>query len=50
MSQSNGVLDHTSMKTSRLTTLYPKDLKEGDHFGNLRIEGSVIFVKQKDVN
>jgi hypothetical protein len=50
MSQSNGVLDHTSIKTSRLTTFYPKDLKERDHFGNLRMKGSVIISGHKDVN
>jgi hypothetical protein len=38
------------MKTSRLTTFYLEDLKERDNFGDLRIEGSGIFVRQKDVN
>jgi hypothetical protein len=38
------------MKTSRLATFYLKDLKERNHFGGLRIEGSVIFLRQKDVN
>jgi len=50
MSQSNGALDHTFVKTLRLTIFYPKDLKERDHFGNLRNKVSVIFVGHNDVN